>query len=145
MLLQAYHRNIYPSLPPEVAANLLPNILPVPKWGAPSKLTSSDNNSVKGVEFSYLSTSASLSSLDLNGDNSSFRSNISSSASLPTSLSFAPGINVGLSRSNQARDELLEKVSKSLSQSTIKYGSVGSMPPAQVRSHVAVRNTTHRK
>jgi len=142
--IQAYHRNIQPFLPSEVAANLLPNTLPVPKWGAASKSVT-DSSSLKGGDFSYLSASASVSSLDFNGDNSSFRSNISSSVSLPATLSFAPSINVGLSKSNQARDELLEKVSKSLSQSTIKYGSVGSMPPAQVRSHVAVRNTTHRK
>ena len=41
------------------------------------------------------------------------------------------------------RDHLLEKVSRSLSSSHVKFGSAGSMPLAPLHSHLAVKNSTH--
>jgi hypothetical protein len=174
--LTAYHRNVQAVLPADLAANLLPT---AKRGGAigllplhPLKVSSSSDDSLSlprkmpgvlsfnpleggggggGGGGASVSLSSSLSHLDWHADTASFKSGISSSVSLPTTLTLglsAQGASAGDGRKmqetqNQRREQLLERVSKSLNQSSAKKGAVGSMPLAPINSHLAVRNSTH--
>lgn len=170
--VQAYHRNLQSILPPEIAAHLLP--LPKFNGGGllsksvtlPLSVVSSESSTLplppsqsSQSSIRKLPQLASASGEDgmmslLTGENSS----IKSSASLPSlpaagynpgdapclsDLTYPDQYELGSGRS-QVREQLLEKVAKSITQSSVKYGSAGSMPLAPVQSHLAVRNSTHK-